>query len=241
METILSRIQQIADNEKSSIGALERKIGASKGVLSRAIANGTDIQAKWLPLLVENYPQYSIEWLVTGNGSMIKTLEKAPLKSVKKAIEAHKDIVITDPATVITPVKNFKKLGCPYYNVDFAAGFDSMFNDQTSRPDYYIDFAPYNKKNAVWCNVSGHSMSPEISNGDIILIRQLPDWQCCLVFGEVYGIITDNSLRTVKRVRKGSSDANFLLIPTNKEYDQQEIAKTHITSVFEVLCSVKKF
>ena len=45
---ILARIQQIASAEGITIGAMERTIGASKGVLSRAIANGTDIQSKWL-------------------------------------------------------------------------------------------------------------------------------------------------------------------------------------------------
>ena len=73
MATILDRIQEIAQNEGISIGALERQIGASKGVLSRAINNGTDIQSKWIQTLVENYPLYSAEWLLTGRGVMRKT------------------------------------------------------------------------------------------------------------------------------------------------------------------------
>ena len=73
MGNILSRIQEIASNEGITIGALERKIGASKGVLSRAINNGTDIQLKWVQVIVENYPQYSTEWLITGKGEMIST------------------------------------------------------------------------------------------------------------------------------------------------------------------------
>ncbi len=72
MGKILSRIEQIALNEGITIGALERKIGASKGVLSRAIAKDTDIQSKWLQILVENYPHYSAEWLLTGEGTMLK-------------------------------------------------------------------------------------------------------------------------------------------------------------------------
>ena len=48
METILHRIQQIATNEGIKITAFEKSIGASKGVLSRAITNGTDIQSKVL-------------------------------------------------------------------------------------------------------------------------------------------------------------------------------------------------
>ncbi len=69
---ILKNIKQLADNEGISIGFLEKKIGASKGVLSRAIANNTDIQAKWICLIVENYPQYNSEWLLTNKGEMLK-------------------------------------------------------------------------------------------------------------------------------------------------------------------------
>ena len=68
---ILPRIKEIALKEGITIGALERVIGASKGVLSRAIANGTDIQSKWIQAIVENYPQYSAQWLLTGTGEML--------------------------------------------------------------------------------------------------------------------------------------------------------------------------
>jgi hypothetical protein len=83
MENILQRIEQIAYNEKIKITALEREIGASKGVLSRAISNGTDIQSKWIQLIVENYPRYSPEWLLTGQGEMLKKQENnAPNQSI---------------------------------------------------------------------------------------------------------------------------------------------------------------
>ena len=72
MGKILSRIKEIADKEGLTIGAFERCIGASKGVLSRALANNTDIQAKWLEIVVENYPQYSTRWLLTGEGDMLR-------------------------------------------------------------------------------------------------------------------------------------------------------------------------
>ena len=71
MGNILSRISEISKKEGISIGAMERKIGASKGVLARAILNGTDIQSKWIQLIVENYPQYSATWLLSGKGEMM--------------------------------------------------------------------------------------------------------------------------------------------------------------------------
>lgn len=69
---ITERIKLIADNEGIKITQLEDKIGASKGVLSRSLKNGTDIQSKWLTLLVENYPRYNAMWLLTGKGEMIQ-------------------------------------------------------------------------------------------------------------------------------------------------------------------------
>lgn len=86
MGNILSRIQDISTNEGITIGALERKIGASKGVLSRAINNGTDIQSKWLQIIVDNYPRYSTRWLLTGEGSMLADEGAAPTSSAPQAV-----------------------------------------------------------------------------------------------------------------------------------------------------------
>jgi len=68
----LKRIKIVADREGMSVSAFEATIGASKGVFTRALANGTDIQSKWLINLVEKYPQYSSEWLLKGEGDMLK-------------------------------------------------------------------------------------------------------------------------------------------------------------------------
>ena len=72
MEIVLDRIEQFAEKQGIKIGALEKTIGASKGVLSRAIAQKSDIQSKWLSKLVENFPQIDANWLLTGEGSMYR-------------------------------------------------------------------------------------------------------------------------------------------------------------------------
>ena len=66
MSTMLARIKELAEKESITISGLEKKIGSSKGVLSRAIKYGTDIQAKWLLAIIESYPHYSAQWLLTG-------------------------------------------------------------------------------------------------------------------------------------------------------------------------------
>ncbi|QFG53676.1 hypothetical protein [Chryseobacterium sp.] len=80
MENILNRIKQVAEYENVTITFLEAKIGASKGVLSRAIKNNTDIQAKWLTKIVENYPRLNSCWLLTGKGEMLNDRKSEALQ-----------------------------------------------------------------------------------------------------------------------------------------------------------------
>lgn len=149
------------------------------------------------------------DWLLTGEGEM--TEEVAPITSTSK--------------------------GVPYYNVDFTLGFDLLENDQTTQPEYYIDFPPYNKCTC-WINARGDSMSPTISAGDMVALQRIEDFRV-LISGEVYAIVTRNGLRTIKRVNDlGDS---LRLIPDNKDYEEQVISKSDILGVFYVKGNVKAF
>lgn len=226
MGNILSRIQEIASNEGITIGAMERTIGASKGVLSRAINNGTDIQAKWLSIIVENYPRYSTGWLLTGAGSMLKD----DLKGIQTADEANPS---TLPTTSMNP-----SVGTPYYDVDFIGGFDEVFNSQVNIPATNIVIRGFEKA-SLWCNVTGHSMEPKINHGDIIALRQctLNDIQ----YGEIYAVVLD-TIRTIKILRRSPDPGKLRFIPINTEdYDEQEFNKSRIVNVFEVIGSISKF
>jgi len=131
--------------------------------------------------------------------------------------------------------------GKPYYNVDFLGGFDIIINDQTINPEYLIDFKKYEDADC-WCNISGQSMEPLISNGDIIALKQLHDWREFLLYGEVYGIVTKD-MRTVKLVTKSPKGDDYLhLVPVNKseEYQPQDIPVKLITHLFKVLGCMKK-
>lgn len=226
MGNILSRIQEIASNEGITIGAMERTIGASKGVLSRAINNGTDIQAKWLSIIVENYPRYSTGWLLTGAGSMLKD----DLNGIKTIGEANPSFM---PTTSMNP-----SVGTPYYDVDFIGGFDEVFNSQVNIPATNIVIRGFEKA-SLWCNVTGHSMEPKINHGDIIALRQctLNDIQ----YGEIYAVVLD-TIRTIKILRRSPDPSKLRFIPINTEdYDEQEFDKSRIMNVFEVIGSISKF
>lgn len=222
------------------------KMGADASNVSRAInGSGNNPTDRFLRRFNEAFSNiFSLEWLCLGDGEMIVGDEDAIIKecnkmladNVESAIATRNDYEIEEAKPRISYSK-----GRPYYNVDFIGGFDLVFNDQTINPEYYIDFAPYNKDGVMWCNITGHSMEPQISNGDIIAIKEVQDWFDYLSMGEIYAIVTTNNLRTVKIVRKGSTDDKFRFIPINtKEFDEQEVPKKMILRVFELLACIKK-
>lgn len=214
MESILDRISKISENEGITVTSLEKAIGASKGVLSRAIAKKTDILSKWTQAIIENYPQYSANWLLTGKGSMLRGENKIA------------DLISYDPS-----------VGVPYYDVDFTAGFDAIFNNQTLLPAHNIVFKPFEEAQ-LWCNVTGDSMADKINSGDIIALKEISVES--ILYGEIYAIVLDD-VRTIKVLRKSPDPDKLRFVPINKEYDEQEFEKYRIQRVYAVLGSIRKF
>ncbi len=159
---------------------------------------------------------------------VLENIASAINKSIYFFFEIDRDSTLVNPSN-----------GIPYYDVDFCGGFDLVLNDQTYTPAGYINLPQYGKADS-WANITGHSMEPLISNGDIIALRKIEDWQTYLLYGEIYGIMTDE-WRTFKRERKSENPDYIRLEPVNKEYDEQEIPKSIIRGVWQVLGSVKKF
>ncbi|WP_235317826.1 S24 family peptidase [Porphyromonas gulae] len=209
------------------------------------------IGAEKLEGILMAYPELNKKWLLAGEGSMlVNGSNNVVVGGDNKSNNGNNRGNTTnnnyysgcpDLAGNTKPtISGIESSGRPYYDVDFIGGFDLVLNDQTVTPAYNIDFAPYNRDGIIWCNITGRSMEPEIGNGDIIAIKEVHDWQQYISYGEIYAIVTDNDMRTVKRVRKGIHPESVLLVPTNSDYDTQEIEKSVIHRVFSVLGCLKR-
>lgn len=208
------RIAQIISKFCESKADFARKVGEKPQTICNWVARDNGINV--LNKVMEVFPQVNKDWLMTGHGDMIKSNNNS-----------------TEPQI------NFTK-GVPYYNVDFIGGFDIVLNDQTISPEYLIDFRKYNEATC-WCNVTGHSMEPEITHGDIIALKKIED-KSFLPLGEVYAIVTTNGMRTIKRLGPSNDPKCYTLVPTNKspEYGIQELPKDMIEHIFQVLGCMKR-
>lgn len=209
---------------------LSEKMGASAPNVSSALKGVESVLTdRFLGRFAEAFKMISLDWLLTGEGDML---------SGNNVNDGNKLSAVpsnSEPMKTKEPGR-----GVPYYNIDFIGGFDLVLNDQTVLPEYYIDFRKYNSADC-WCNVTGHSMEPEINQGDIIALKEVHDWTTYLPSGEIYGIVTTEH-RTIKKVSPSGREGYLRLIPVNKspEYVEQEIPVSIVLKVYKVLGCVKR-
>ena len=217
--TLLERISEIARMEGISIGALEKKIGASKGVLSRAIQNNTDIQAKWLTKLVENYPLYSADWLLSGEGTILKgEVQTFELKTDQERA----------PRRV------------PVFELAATAGFIALYNDLSPGAREYItipNLPPVD--GAIYAR--GDSMSPLIESGDIIIFKKVELHPDNVLWGHIYIVsysLDGDDYTVLKYLRQSPRNGYIRLESFNHRYDPQDIPAASITALALVKASI---
>ena len=212
--SVIQRITELQVYKGVSSISFAETIGFNYSTLNNYFTRrSTSIDIELIKKIASSYDDGNIDWLITGQGEMIKK---------------YKDAI------------NHERKGSPYYNVDFIGEVDIMLSDQTVNPDYYIDFEPYNKPGVVWCNITGHSRKPAITHGDVIAMQEVKSWREFLLMDEVYGLVTEE-FRTFKKVSQSEKDGYYKLIFVNGKYNSQDIPVSIIRKVFKVFGSVKRF
>lgn len=198
-----------------------KESGVTRGILQQNNGISEDNIARFLAYA----PDVSVEWLITGRGEMLSTMQE---KKQEKSDSEEK----------LPKVSHNPTIGKPYYDVDFLGGFNEIVNSQVTIPTNNIVIQGFEKAD-FWCNVTGHSMEPKINHGDIIALHKctLEDIQ----YGEIYAVVLD-TLRTIKILRRSSDPKKLRFVPINTtDYDEQEYPVERIMNVFEVIGSISKF
>ncbi len=198
------------------------RVGVAKQYIN-SICNGRVMVSKKLAERLQDEIGVSAAWLLTGVGAMYAQQGDDMRDEAAEFVEA----ITHNPSHTARP----------YFNVDFSASFDFLENDQTTNPDYFVDFPPYRNCD-YYCNVYGNSMEPTISSGDIVAMKRVEDFRY-LINGKIYAIVTSNGLRTIKRIRDNGD--TFTLVPDNHSIGEQIIPKSFVTHVFLVMGSIKQF
>jgi phage repressor protein C with HTH and peptisase S24 domain len=191
------------------------KINVSKGYISGIRES---IQPDKLKSIAINYPKLNIGWLMTGIGDMLK--EDVPPNN-----------------TYIKPEKTSKPFSVPLIPIDAVAGFSGEDVPSVRFEDCERYAVPEFEKSGCEfvIRVSGSSMYPKYSNGDILACKKVMD---ILFFqwGKIY-VVDSSQGALVKRIYEDKEDADkVVLVSENKDkYPPFSIPKGDIRSLSIVL------
>lgn len=201
--------------------AFEVNIGVARGYFSNVKTLGSDRILR----IHTKYPELNIEWLVTGNGEMIKNAERE-----------QKTIEISESA-----ISKTKRKGALIYDIDATCGLSGRDIEFTDEKVIGSIDAPEINPDSKIIFATGDSMLPLIASGDRVVIRKIESWDY-FNYGQVYLIIT-NEYRLIKRVRRHPKDSDNLILlrSENPDYDDIDLPKREIIHLFivENILSIK--
>ena len=205
----IERIYQYVDSAGVKIAEFERQCALSNGYLRKMKLRNGDLGEGVLLQILENCPDISPEWLLTGNGCMLKS-----------------NLPTATPA--VSPCE-----GIPLIPIEAMAGFGT---GEVQVLEYECDryVVPAFKDAEFLIQVKGSSMIPKYNSGDIVACKKLPMDQLFFQWNKVY-VLDTNQGALIKRVKSGSDNDHLLIISDNANYEPFELDKKFIHSVAIVI------
>lgn len=222
METKKERLEHFIAAMGYSVREFERAIGVSNGTV-RHITDALSANLK--EKISANFPQLNMNWLLTGEGEMLRPSKAAP----------------SQPDMNERPVlKEVTKGGLPLIPIDAVAGFNGWDECGVSEMDCtHYDVPDFETAHADFLiRVSGSSMYPKYSSGDILACRKI-DEITFLQWGKVY-VIDSRQGAMVKRLFPMEGNADMILCKSdNPNYPPFELPKEEIRSLSIVVGAIR--
>lgn len=219
--TIKQRIVRFIKANNLSQKRFEESAGLSNGFVNNIVKS---IGADKLHKIATAFPMLNTEWLLTGEGEMLKAENTPVQKEMQRVIKPQ--------------FKEDKYRLVPILNLDARGGFADNLEDGS---EYAVDMIPFRNARAgdICVPITGDSMSPTYRPGSLALIRKIDDWYDFIEYGQVYVIELNDGRRIIKEIRacREDSDNKYLCISHNPTYDPVVLPKRMIRRMFLVLAT----
>jgi Predicted transcriptional regulator len=202
------------------------KDSALRDILTRNYNPNTDILMK----IADKFPQYSINWLLTGVGNMELDYDDVIYNDSKLKNES-------EPLKEYLPSSNFKLI--PLMNLDVAGGSTNHETDTSQYIEKYVPFIDA-KDGDICCPVTNNSMLPVYPPGTLVQLRKVERWKEYIDYGQVYVVDLVDGRRLIKQVKRGAQKGEYLLRSFNPEYDDNEVSEEMIYSMWLVVSKFEK-
>jgi phage repressor protein C with HTH and peptisase S24 domain len=231
---ISARILQIIENQEVTPNLFAKKLGYDRSQTVYDIINSKSAPSYdfFKRFEISEYSEIiNISWLLTGQGEMLKTkstkINTTSSKRFSQIVDSKDKGSNNSETNNGIAEKNFS---IPLYDVSTSAGYGS-FDEMIDSEKLVGNFAIPGFTNIDWMiYVSGSSMYPKYSSGDIIACRVLRESQF-IQWGKVYVLATREQGILVKRLKKCESENYLTAVCDNPAYDAFDVPKDEILGI----------
>lgn len=188
---------------------------------------GGDVLVK----ILTSYPNISAEWLLTGEGDMLKSKHTEEPQIEIKPIHQPRSTEKKEETQVVY-----------LYDFEASAGLRALFDNNRQNIIDIIKIPNLPKCDGA-IHIVGDSMYPLLKSGDIILYKQMPLDINNLLYGEMYLLSYDidgDDYIVVKYIRKSEKGEPFITLGSeNPAHAPRDIDFRRITALALVKASVR--
>lgn len=233
METVKDRLIRFIEASGYSVREFERAIGVSNATITH-VKDGLSANLK--EKISAKFQRINMEWLLTGEGDMLKSAvdpSSVPPSDDRAMTERRP----REEAPIMKPVASG---GIPLVPIDAVAGFNGWDESGIAELDcarYDVpDFAAVHADFLI--RVSGSSMYPKYSSGDILACRKIVE-VTFIQWGKIY-VIDSQQGAMVKRLFEIEGDADHILCKSdNPNYPPFKLSKDEIRSLSIVVGAIR--
>lgn len=207
---ILDRIKQFIDSEGIAVSAFEKSIGMSNASFGKSLRSGGAIGTDKLENILSVYPNLSPNWLLTGEGAMLKGEDLPVAHQPTSPKEGIPLIPLSAMAGALTGEQTVLEYECERYVVPAFNGADFLIP------------------------VKGNSMTPTYVSGDIVACQRVPMTGLFFQWNKPYVLDTAQG-PLIKRIKPGSDKQHVLIVSDNEQYDPFELPYSEIHAVAMVI------
>lgn len=230
----LHRMLDLLDREGISLEEFAKRVNSSAKQFNRAIKwpfdtknlfLGNEAQINgWVDSFVKEFPKYSKEWILTGEGEMYVASSSVAAN--------HTFPLRTDRKLEVQTV--------PLYDFDAAAGLVAIFNDLHAEPIDYLRIPNLPVVDGA-IFVRGESMFPLLKSGDIVMYKKKELSLDSILWGEIYLLSFQSdgdSYTAVKYIQKSEAPGMVRLASFNPTFAPKDIPMESITALALVKASL---
>lgn len=233
MLEITERLSSLVFMFGNSVNAFAKNIGVDTANLNKMVKGQQSITKKTVQKIISAYPQVSEEWLLTGEGQMLKGQQPQQYNSPNAVIgnnnvvQSHntygskiQDVITEKKTAPLVPISLAKRENLDLYKVMREPNLQA---ERITRVNSFAELDFY-------YSVSDDSMRPDFKCGDILALRAI-DEGCYIINGNIYVLDTIN-YGLILRVIKQRGD--IYECSTLQDTDRYEPFNVPITDVFRV-------